>query len=51
MAEVVLTNVSKSFGKTVAIDDVSMTIADGAFVVLLVPTVAGITTTLRLISG
>ena len=51
MAEVVLTNVSKSFGKTVAIDDVSMTIDDGAFVVLLGPTGAGKTTTLRLISG
>ncbi len=51
MAEVVLKNVSKSFGKTVAIDNVSMTIENGAFVVLLGPTGAGKTTTLRLISG
>ncbi|WP_411891980.1 ABC transporter ATP-binding protein [Yoonia sp. SDW83-1] len=51
MAEVVLKNVSKSFGKTVAVDDVSMTIENGAFVVLLGPTGAGKTTTLRLISG
>ncbi len=51
MAEVVLKDVSKSFGKTVAIDDVSMTIENGAFVVLLGPTGAGKTTTLRLISG
>ncbi len=51
MAEVVLQNVSKAFGKTQAIDDVSMTIADGAFVVLLGPTGAGKTTTLRLIAG
>ncbi|MFV2054166.1 ABC transporter ATP-binding protein [Aliiroseovarius sp. YM-037] len=51
MAEVVLKNISKSFGKDVAIDDLSMTIPDGAFVVLLGPTGAGKTTTLRLISG
>ncbi len=51
MAEVVLKDVSKSFGKTVAVDDVSMTIENGAFVVLLGPTGAGKTTTLRLISG
>ncbi len=51
MAEVTLKNMSKSFGKTVAVDDVSMTIENGAFVVLLGPTGAGKTTTLRLISG
>jgi multiple sugar transport system ATP-binding protein len=51
MAEVVLHNVSKSFGQDVAIDNVSMTIPDGSFVVLLGPTGAGKTTTLRLISG
>jgi multiple sugar transport system ATP-binding protein len=51
MAEVVLTNVSKSFGADVAIDGLTMTIPDSAFVVLLGPTGAGKTTTLRLISG
>ncbi|MEO0917472.1 MAG: ABC transporter ATP-binding protein [Pseudomonadota bacterium] len=51
MAEVSLKNVSKAFGKTQAVDDISMTIEDGAFVVLLGPTGAGKTTTLRLISG
>jgi multiple sugar transport system ATP-binding protein len=51
MAEVVLKNLSKSFGKDVGIEDISMTIPDGAFVVLLGPTGAGKTTTLRLISG
>ncbi|NRB01203.1 MAG: ABC transporter ATP-binding protein, partial [Rhodobacteraceae bacterium] len=51
MAEVSLQNVSKAFGKTQAVADVSMTIEDGAFVVLLGPTGAGKTTTLRLISG
>ncbi|WP_436398337.1 ABC transporter ATP-binding protein [Roseobacter sp. S98] len=51
MAEVVLKGVSKSFGDTVGVEGVDMTIPDGAFVVLLGPTGAGKTTTLRLISG
>ncbi len=51
MAEVTLTGVSKSFGGTVAVDDVTMTVPDGSFVVLLGPTGAGKTTTLRLVSG
>ena len=51
MAEVRLENVSKSFGSTVGVEDISLTIPDGAFVVLLGPTGAGKTTTLRLISG
>ncbi len=51
MAEVILKNLSKSFGADVGVEDISMTIPDGAFVVLLGPTGAGKTTTLRLISG
>ena len=51
MAEVVLSGLTKSFGATRALVDVSMTIPDGAFVVLLGPTGAGKTTTLRLIAG
>ena len=51
MAEVVLQEVSRRYGATLALDRLSMTIADGAFVVLLGPTGAGKTTTLRLISG
>lgn len=51
MAEVILKGVSKSFSSTVAVAEVDMTIPDGAFVVLLGPTGAGKTTTLRLISG
>lgn len=51
MAEVSLKNVSKSFGKTLAVVDVDLTVPDGAFVVLLGPTGAGKTTTLRLIAG
>ncbi len=51
MAEVILEQLSKSFGKKHAVIDMSMTIDDGSFVVLLGPTGAGKTTTLRLISG
>ncbi len=51
MAEVELRNVTKTYGDTVALDNVSMTIPDGAFVVLLGPTGAGKTTTLRMVSG
>jgi multiple sugar transport system ATP-binding protein len=51
MAEVVLRNVSKSFGATAAVRDVSLMVEDGAFVVLLGPTGAGKTTLLRLIAG
>ncbi|WP_404933976.1 ABC transporter ATP-binding protein [Nitratireductor sp. L15S-10] len=51
MGEVILSNVSKSFGEDVALDRVSMTVPDGAFVVLLGPTGAGKTTTLRVVAG
>ena len=51
MSEVILKNIVKSFGDIRALDDVSMTIADGSFVVLLGPTGAGKTTTLRIVSG
>ncbi|WP_435229994.1 ABC transporter ATP-binding protein [Pseudopelagicola sp. nBUS_20] len=51
MAEVILKELSKSFGKEIAVEKISMTIPNGAFVVLLGPTGAGKTTTLRLISG
>ncbi|MGB5708044.1 MAG: ABC transporter ATP-binding protein [Arenicellales bacterium] len=51
MAEVILKNITKSFGHDVAVNGITMTIPDGAFVVLLGPTGAGKTTTLRLIAG
>tara|TARA_R100001143_G_scaffold62663_1_gene66536 strand:+ start:24102 stop:25097 length:996 start_codon:yes stop_codon:yes gene_type:complete len=51
VAEVTLKNVSKRFGTDVALDDVTMTVPDGSFVVLLGPTGAGKTTTLRMVSG
>ncbi len=51
MAEVALRGVSKRFGAVEAVADLSLTIAHGEFVVLLGPTGAGKTTTLRLIAG
>ncbi len=51
MAEVVLSGLAKNFGRTRAVRDLSLTIGDGEFVVLLGPTGAGKTTTLRLIAG
>jgi multiple sugar transport system ATP-binding protein len=51
MAEVRLTNVSKSFGAALALQDMSITVPDGSFVVLLGPTGAGKTTLLRMVSG
>ena len=51
MAEVKLQNVNKLFDLQSAVADLSMTIPSGSFVVLLGPTGAGKTTTLRLVSG
>jgi multiple sugar transport system ATP-binding protein len=51
MSEVAIEGVSKRFGATQAVSDLSLTIENGAFVVLLGPTGAGKTTTLRLVAG
>lgn len=51
MADVTLENVSKAFGSIRAVDNVTLSVESGSFVVLLGPTGAGKTTTLRLISG
>jgi multiple sugar transport system ATP-binding protein len=51
MAEVSLLDVSKRVGAVQAVRGLSLAIADGEFVVLLGPTGAGKTTTLRLIAG
>jgi multiple sugar transport system ATP-binding protein len=51
VAEVVVDRVTKRFGSITATNDVSITIPDGEFIVLLGPTGAGKTTLLRLIAG
>lgn len=53
MAEIRLENVRKTFakGKVVAVRDVSLTIEDGEFVVLLGPSGCGKSTTLRGVAG
>jgi multiple sugar transport system ATP-binding protein len=51
MADVELRNITKRFGRTTALDNVSFTIRDGEFFVLLGPSGAGKTTTLRVIAG
>jgi len=51
MAELRIDAVSKRFGDIRAVADLSLDIADGEFVVLLGPTGAGKTTTLRLVAG
>jgi multiple sugar transport system ATP-binding protein len=51
MAEVQLEGVGKSFGAVAAVQNISLTVGDGEFVVLLGPTGAGKTTILRLIAG
>lgn len=51
MADVRLQGVRKTFGDTVAVEALDLDVKDGEFVVLLGPTGAGKTTTLRLIAG
>ncbi len=51
MAEIILDNVSKSFGTVSVIHDVSLSIKDGEFVVFLGPSGSGKTTLLRMIAG
>jgi multiple sugar transport system ATP-binding protein len=51
MAEAHLHGVTKRFAETVAVSEVTLHVADGEFVVLLGPTGAGKTTTLRLFAG
>jgi multiple sugar transport system ATP-binding protein len=51
MAEIVIENVRKVFGKVVAVDDVSLTIPNQEFIVLVGPSGCGKTTLLRCIAG
>ena len=51
MAEIALQGIQKRFGDTLAINNLELTIGDGELVVLLGPSGAGKTTTLRLIAG
>ena len=51
MAHIRLDHVTKQYGANTALRDLSLDIADGEFFVLLGPTGAGKTTTLRLIAG
>ena len=51
MAEIVLDRVTKRFRTVTAVEDLGLTIADGEFFVMLGPTGAGKTTTLRLVAG
>ncbi|HUQ32845.1 MAG TPA: ABC transporter ATP-binding protein [Pyrinomonadaceae bacterium] len=44
-------NVTKSFGPTTVVDDLSLLVEDGEFVVLLGPSGCGKTTTLRMLAG
>jgi multiple sugar transport system ATP-binding protein len=51
VAEIVIDNVVKMFGKVAAVDGVSLTIQDGEFMVLLGPSGCGKTTLLRCLAG
>jgi multiple sugar transport system ATP-binding protein len=51
MAELRLDRIGKRFGSVTAVDELSLDIASGEFLVLLGPSGAGKTTTLRLVAG
>lgn len=51
MSEIILTNVTKRWGKFYAVDNLNLAVEDNAFVTLLGPSGCGKTTTLRMIAG
>ena len=51
MPEIILKNVTKRFGKFVAVDNLNLTIPSRSFITLLGPSGCGKTTTLRMIAG
>ncbi|MFZ1237786.1 MAG: ABC transporter ATP-binding protein [Anaerolineae bacterium] len=51
MSEIRIENVTKRFGKFLAVNDISLTVADREFMVLLGPSGCGKTTLLRTIAG
>ena len=51
MAKLTLKNLTKDFGTLRAVDNMSLEVADGEFLVMLGPSGAGKTTTLKLIAG
>lgn len=51
MPEIILKNITKRFGKSIAVDNLNLTINNGDFITLLGPSGCGKTTTLRMIAG
>ena len=51
MADIVLSRISKKYGRQVTVDDVSLEIAQGELVALVGPSGCGKTTTLRMVAG
>ena len=51
MAEIRLSSVTKRFGRTLAVDAVTLTVADGEFMVFVGPSGCGKSTTLRMVAG
>ena len=51
MADISLQGITKAYGATVALDDISLDVADGELLVLLGPSGCGKSTLLRVIAG